>query len=246
MLLLWCGRRGHLPFVPDLRRVFRRDAALLARYARVTAPCVISSIMFAGSVSAQTIITGHMSADAIAAGSAAGTLFQYCKMIPIAASAAMGVIVGRVIGSGDLRQLKSYVRTAQIMFIGTGLLFGLLLKVISGPILSMYTMSDQALLYAGQMVDVMALTSVCTGYQMPCMIGIIRGGGDTRFVMALDMTFPWIVVGLSVCAAFVWHWSMPAITLCMNIDQLLKVPVVTWKLMSYTWIKKLTKQQDAT
>ena len=242
VLLLWCMRKGHVPFSLSPGRLFRHDGALLRRYTSVALPCVISALLFSGSVAMQTVVMGHLNADAIAANSAAATLFQYCKMIPIGASAASGAVIGRIIGTGDTRQLRSDVHTLQAIFIGLGLLMGGLLSLISGPIISLYTLTDQARTYAEQMIVVLSVVAVCTGYQMPCLVGVIRGGGDTRFVLRVDIIFGCvIVVPLSCCAAFLWHWSVPMVTLCLYIDQLVKVFVVTIRLHGTAWVKRLTE-----
>lgn len=223
-----------------MRKMFGRDRKLLSKYVKVTIPCVVSSLLFAGSVAMHTVIMGHLNADAIAANSAASTLFQYCKMIPVAAAAAASVLIGKTIGGGNLCEIRSYVRTFQSFFVAIGLVFAALLLMISKPVLSLYTMNDQALSYAVKMTTVMAVTSVFTGYQMPCLIGIIRGGGDTRFVMLTDIFFGiLIVIPLGLCAAFWWKWSVPAIVFCLNADQIVKAVVVTIKVQSMTWIKKL-------
>ena len=225
-----------------VRQAGSRAAGLARDYGRVTVPCVLSSLLFSLSVAMQTVIMGHLNGDAIAANSATSVLFQYAKMIPISAAAATGVIIGKTVGSGDLSDLRARVRTLQVIFLGTGLMFSGGLLLISGPVLSLYRMTEQAMTYAGQMIAVMAVTSFFTGYQMPCLTGIIRGGGDARSVLRMDILLGWgLAMPLSLCAAFWWGWSVPAITFCLNVDQIAKAAAVTWKINRYTWVKKLTR-----
>lgn len=239
VILLYC-RRKDLPISFDVRRMFRIDRALVGDYLRVTLPCSASTLLFSSAVAMQTAILGRLSVDAIAANSAAGTLFQYCKMIPISASAAAGVFIGRTVGSGDLKPLRGYVRTLQALFLAIGFAVSALLLCISTPLLSMYTLTPQALQYARQIIFVLAVTSIGTSYEMPCLCGIVRAGGDARYVMINDTIYSWLfTVPLSLCAAFVWRWPVFAVVFCMNVDQLLKCITVTIKTNSYTWIKKL-------
>lgn len=242
VLLLYC-RKKDLPFRFHLRKLFPPEKSLFRDYLKVTIPCAVSAILFSCSVALQTVIFGHLSEDAIAANSAAGTLFQYCKMIPISASSAAAVWIGRTVGSGDLSRLRSYVRTLQILFVGIGLTASSLLLLISGPILGLYALTPTALSHAHGMILALAITGMGTAYEMPAMCGIIRGGGDTRFVMLSDFVYSWgMAVPLSLLSAFVFKWPVAVIAFCMNADQIVKCLSVGIKTNRYTWIKSLTNK----
>lgn len=59
----------------------------------------------------------------------------------------------------------------------------------------------------------------------------------------IDIIFSWfIVVPLSAATAFLWHWPVWAVTLCLNIDQFIKCVINGIKTNRYTWIKKLARQ----
>jgi len=243
VLLLYC-RKKDLPFRFHLRKLFPPKKSLFRDYLKVTLPCAVSAILFSCSVAMQTVIFGHLSGDAIAANSAAGTLFQYCKMIPISASSAAAVWIGRTVGSGDLSNLRSYVRTLQILFVGIGILANGILLLIATPILGLYALTPTALAHAHGMVLALSITGMGTAYEMPAMCGIIRGGGDSRFVMISDFIYSWgLAVPLSLLSAFVFRWPVAVIAFCMNVDQIIKCLSVGIKTNRYTWIKSLTDKQ---
>lgn len=242
LVLLLYIRKGRLPVRFAASRLLRFPRSLVGDFLRVSLPCCVSSLLFSSAVAMQTAILGHLSSNALAANSAAGTLFQYCKMIPISASAAAGVFIGRVVGSGELSGLRGYVRTLQVLFLCIGLLVSGLLLAISRPLLSLYALTPQALAYARQIILVFCVTSIGTAYEMPSMCGICRGGGDSRFVMFMDIFFSWcVVVPLSVCAAFVLRLDIAAVVFFMNCDQILKCIPVFIKTNRYTFIKKLAR-----
>ena len=52
------------------------------------------------------------------------------------------------------------------------------------------------------------LESVVMSYQMCMNTGVICGGGDTRYVMIMDLIVIWcIVIPLSFASAFLWNAS---------------------------------------
>ena len=72
--------------------------------------------------------------------------------------------------------------------------------------------------------------------------GIIRGGGDTAYILKLDtISIVLIVLPLSLLSAFVWHLSPVAVTFILNSDQIFKCVPAFIRANRYTWVKKLTR-----
>lgn len=219
---------------------------LSAAYIRVTVPCLISALLFGIATSMQTVVFGHLSADALTAASVSGTLFQYCKMVPSSAASAAGVWIANAVGRRAFDQLRGYVHSLQLSFFGIGLVMGGVLLLLRWLVLPLYTLTPQAREYASQMLLVMAVVAVGMSYQMPCQLGIIRSGGDTRYSMVSDLIYSWlVVVPLGLLAAFVWKLPVAAVCLCLNCDQLLKCITVSWKTNRYTWVRELQSAPSA-
>ena len=71
--------------------------------------------------------------------------------------------------------------------------------------------------------------------------GIIRGGGDTKFLMVLDIVSQLIMYPLAALGAFLLAWSPVAIMFIVNSDQIFKCVPAFIRVNSYQWVKKLTK-----
>lgn len=223
-------------------RMFRYTRALVGSYLKVAVPCIISAVIFSSAVAIQTMIFGHMNADALAASSVAGTFFQYAKMLPTGTAAAAAVLIAKEVGAGKTENLRQMVNSLQAVFIGIGLIAGTILFTVRVPILSTYVLTEQARSYAMQQMLIQSFVEVAMSYQMPSQIGIIRPGGDSRYSMISDFIYSWvIVIPLSLIAVFVLHCSFAVAVFCLNIDQFLKCITVTIKVRSYTWVHVLTK-----
>ena len=223
-------------------RFLKRDAALTKDYFRTEVPILLSSLLWAVSVPMQTAILGHLSSDAIAANSVATTFYQYLKVIVQAMSAASAVMIGRAIGIGKMERIRSDARTLAVIDVIIGLILGLLLFALRGPLLSLYRIDDSALQLADRLIVIMSVVMVGISYQMPVSFGIIRGGGDARFTMIMNMISTWaIVMPLSFLAAFVWKWPVPFVVMAIQSDQIFKGLPTFIRFRSYKWIRKLTR-----
>lgn len=218
------------------------DWSLMGDYFHHCVFFLVVSLMFGCSTALQTVILGRLSDSAIAANSIASTLFQILKVASVGAASATAILIGKTIGGGDMRRLREIVRTVQILFLIIGAFTSAALFLLRMPILSLYDLSDETKEMANRFILVLCVTCIGTAYEMPVITGIIRGGGDSRFVFVNDLISIWgIVLPLSFLAAFVFHWDPAVVVFCLNSDQIFKCAAAAIKANRYTWMKKLTR-----
>ena len=219
----------------------RIDRQMLGDYFRVSIPIILAAIMWGVSNAVQTMILGHMDKSAIAAQSISATLFLLLKVTSVGAASAASVIIGRTIGSGDMAKLKEYTRTLQVLFLMIGASLSVLYTVIRFPLLTLYHISPETRTMANAFMNIQTLVIFTMSYQMPVNSGIIRGGGDTRFMMHLDIISQLIMYPLALLGAFGLGWSPVAIMFIINSDQIFKCLPAFIRVNSYKWVKQLTR-----
>ena len=235
-----------------LKDFFRLDKLLAKDYFKLVRSFLITSLLFGGAVMLQTVILGHMDSgdtagSAIAANSIASTLYQMLKVAIVGASSAAAVLIGKAIGSGRMDVIKSYAQTLQLMFVGIGVCTSSILFILRVPIVSLYAaispdLSAETCRMALDFLLVLCVTGFGTAYQMPVSTGIIRGGGDAKFVLINDLISIWgIVIPVSLLAAFVLELPPVVVIACLNADQVFKCGAAFIKVNRYRWMKKLTR-----
>ncbi len=226
-----------------LRDLLGWNRELAKTYIKVGLPAIATAGLWGASNALQTVILGHMTANAIAANSMASTLYLTLKVGSVGAASAASILIGKTIGSGaGLPKIKEYSRTLQVLFLCIGAVISAGLFLLRGPVLSLYRLSDETRALANSFLLVFCVTGFGMSYQMPTQTGIIRGGGDTRFVLINDLISIWgIVLPVSALAAFVFHWPPVAVVICLNADQVFKCGAASIHCNRYRWIKKLTQ-----
>lgn len=224
-----------------LRETFSAASrGLWKNFVKVSSPVIISGMLWAVSVPMQTAILGHLSADAIAANSVATTFFQYLKVIVVAISSASSVVIGKTIGEGNRNKVRSVGRTLSVIDISIGIVLAMILFVLRKPLLSTYNLTAEATVLADHLMIIMSAVMVGMSYQMPVSVGIIQGGGDTKFSMYLNLISTWgIVMPLSFLAAFAWKLPVEWVVVAVQSDQFFKCIPVFLRFRSYKWIRKL-------
>lgn len=219
----------------------RVDREMLRDYLRVSAPIIFASILWGVSNAVQTMILGHMDKSAIAAQSISATLFLLLKVTSVGAASASSVIIGKTVGAGDMPRLREYTRTLQVLFLLIGAALAALYTLIRFPLLALYNIAPETRRMANAFMNIQTLVIFTMSYQMPVNSGVIRGGGDTRFMMILDIIAQLIMYPLAAVGAFVMRWSPVTILFIVNSDQIFKCLPAFLRVNSYKWVKRLTR-----
>ena len=222
--------------------LFRRDKVLFADYMHVMGPMLFTNGLWGINTSLQTAILGHMTAGAIAANSAASNLYMLVKSASYGAASAAGVMIGQAVGSGDMDRIKSEARQLQKTFVCIGSIAAILLFFLRIPVLSLYDLQPETLEMANIFLIILCVIELGMAYQMPTSTGIIRGGGDTKFVVIMDLISNWcIVLPLSFVMAFVVQAPPAVVVFFLNSDQLFKCIPAYVRCNSWKWVRQLTR-----
>lgn len=225
-----------------LRDFLHLDKTMLRDFFRVALPVVFSGASWGIAQAVQTGVLGHMGSAAIAANSIANSLFQVVSVVAYGLASASSVLIGTAVGSDDLKHLKGYVNALQLLYLCVGVATGLALFLCRDAVLSLYAVTPEAFGMARDFMTVLSITVIGSAYQCACLTGIVRGGGNTKFVFYNDLIFQWgIVIPLSFLAAFVWRLSPVWVFLFLKSDQLTKCLVAVWQVNSYRWVRKVAR-----
>ncbi len=222
---------------------FSFSKRLFRKYVRVLIPSLVSNIVWSIATPIQTGILGRLSSDAIAANSVSTTMFQYLKVVTVGEASASSVVVGTSVGAGSSdEKIKEYSRTLQIIYIFIGVTLAAALFFLRIPFLKLYNLTPDALKLSNQIIMLLCVIMIGMAYQMPACMGIIKGGGDVKYTMYLNMISTWLIVmPLSFAGAFLWKLPVVWVVALLNSDQIFKCIPVAIHTNRYKWIKRLTK-----
>lgn len=231
-------KKLHLRF----RDLFVRDRELSADFRRHGLPVVVNETLWSLAVAVQSMILGRLGDDAVAANSIVSVVQQFVNVFIFGISNASAVIVGKTIGEGRHEKLKEYVRTFQVFYLIIGACSCALMLLLKNPIISLYNVPDSTKALASQFMIVMSVIMFSISYTSPSLVGILRGGGDTRFVLMVDLLFMWAIsVPFGAIAGLVLHFPAPLVFLCLKIDEPVKMLVSSLRIRSGKWIRDVTR-----
>ncbi len=217
---------------PTLRKDFIRNGT----------PVVLGQLVWAVNMLTYSGIMGHLSASAVTASSIVAQLENLLRIVAFGLSAALGIITSKTVGAGEFEKMKEYATTAEILFLIVGLLSAGLIQLLKIPFVSFYSVSEEAVRISYSFLNVLTFTYIGTCWQATCLGGLVKSGGDTSFVFKNDTIFVFLVLIPSGLIALKTGAPAWVVFLCLKSDQILKCIVAFFKINSFNWMKKLTRE----
>lgn len=220
------------------------DKALLTDFFRHGTPVIFNEMLWSMGMAVHAMILGRLGEDAVAANSICSVVQQVTTVFVFGIANACGVIIGKTVGSGQYSLAMKYTRTLQVGCIGVGLLCAGSMLLLRDAIISIYNISAATQLLTKQFLTVSALVVFAQSYTFPTMVGILRGGGDARFVLLMDIIFVWgVTIPFGAVAGLLYGLPMPLVYLFLKCDEPIKILFSTWRLRNRKWIRNVTRAE---
>ncbi len=244
-LFEFCFICGYLFFMDKkigfrIKHLFIKCGDLLGEYFRVGFPVLISDGLLAFGNSAVAIVMGHIGSSFVAANSITMVTQQLSTVFIQGMSNASAIITGHTLGDGQVK--KAQEQGITFMAIGTliGIFAGLFVMVTGDLIISFYNITEDTRLIAKELMNAVGFILVFQAANSILTKGVLRGGGDTKFLMLADILFLWIAaVPLGYLAGLVWHLPAFWIFTALRVDHIIKAIWCVFRLYSGKWIKKI-------
>jgi Na+-driven multidrug efflux pump len=224
-----------------LRNLGALDRYFVRALIKYGAPIVAGEVVWAANTFAYTAIVGRFTADTIASFNITGMMNTLVYVWMSGLAVAVGIMTGKMVGSGDLAGIRPYAYRVERFFLCVGIVTGLFVFLTKGLLISMYSISAEAIGTANQLMTVMAFTIAGTAYQMICLFGLVKSGGNISFVFKNDTIFVFLVIIPSAIISLALGAPSWVVFLCLKCDQILKCFVAVVVVNRFKWIKDLTK-----
>lgn len=223
-----------------IKDLFMNTRDLYGEYIRISIPVLVSDTLLGlGNVAVSTVM-GHIGAAFVAANAITTVTMQLATVVIQGISQASCTITGITLGEGEPEKAqKQGVTFAAIGFLIGAVGCGLIL-LLRGPIIGAYKILPETKALAYELMDAVAIVVLFQSANSILTKGVLRGGGDTKFLMIADILFLWVCsIPLGALAGLVFHWPGFWIYTMLKIDQFIKAIWCLFRLKSGKWIKKI-------
>ena len=243
LMLLFCRKTPPLPAADGRRTPPVRGRG--RQYLAMLLPLLICEVTWSLGENVYAAIYGRMGTDA----SAAMTLTAPVQGLVIGAlcglSQAAGVIVGKRLGSGD--EDAAYAAGRRLLVYGAAgaALLSVLVVLLSGVYVEIYQVEDGVKRLTRQILTAYALVAPCKVLNMILGGGILRSGGRTAYVMAIDLVGTWgFGVPAGLVTAFVFALPVPYVYFALSLEECLRFGISLVVFRRRRWMRRLPAHAD--
>ncbi|HAT4325089.1 TPA: MATE family efflux transporter [Clostridium perfringens] len=228
-----------------IEHLLKIDKEILKDYVGLCTPVLCNELLWAIGASMISVIVGRMGTEVVAANSINGVAHQFVTVFIFGMSNATAVIIGNTIGEGKKEKAKEYAYSIGIFSVVMGCISGLMILLIKPFVVNFYNVSYSTKLIAMEIMTVTSGIIVFQSLASNFMMGVLRGGGDAKFVLINDLIFMWLVaIPGGFFVAFVLELPVALVFLVIKCDEILKSLTSVYRVISGKWINDVTKDYE--
>lgn len=228
----------------NVLEMFRKNKVLTGDFIRLALPALGNDVSWGVAFSMYSVILGHLGNDAVAANSIVVVIRNLTTTFCFAVAAAGGILLGNVMGTGNLEKAKRYASEVMKMTVLAGAVGGAIL-IATIPLVVRFastSLSDTAMGYLKVMLWINSYYIMGSAVNTSLIAGVFRAGGDTRFGLICDTIDMWCyAVPLGFFAAFVLKLPVLWVYFLLCTDEFVKWPWVIRHYRSGAWAKNITR-----
>ena len=227
------------PYLKGLYRSFHIPGELLRQVLILGAPLLLNEILWSGGMTVLNQCYSLRGLEVVSAFNISTSISNLFFCVIIAMGNAIGILVGQILGSGDLERAVDEDRKLIVFSLVLSVVVGVLLA-LAGPLIPrVYNTTDTVKSLASALLVVSAALMPLHSFTNSCYF-TIRCGGKTLITFAFDSLFTWV---FSIPLAFFLSrgTAMPAVTmyLCVELLNLIKCIIGYVLVKKRTWVKNL-------
>ena len=205
-------------------------------------PAIISDSLLALAASMISIILGHMGKEVVSAYAIVSVMDRLATAAIQGATSAAGVIIGQSVGEGKFKRAQKEGWTFLMLAAIIGVVGGILVYVLGEWSIGLYEIAPSTVEITTRMMEASAVIVFFQAVQSSLSKGILRGGGDTRFLMVADIIFQWVAsIPLGALTGLVLKLPPEWVLIALRIDFIIKSVWLVFRLKSGKWIHKAKK-----
>lgn len=213
---------------------------------KVALPMLASSLSWGLSISAHSVIIGHLGTDVTAAYSVTNVATGLIQCLSHGFASGAGIMIGGLLGQNLLEKAKDYGRRFWNVALFCGIANAVLLCIIGPMVYLFYVLEPLAKSYLVMMLVFNILYMFAYSFNTIFTCGVFPAGGDAMYDAVSVFFATWcFALPLSLVGAFVFHWPIMVVYMIMCADEIVKVPFLYMRYKKYIWLKNLTREETS-
>lgn len=244
IVMIYAAVQNKKWFHLKLSYLVRADGRPAARIFRYSTPVLLGETCWGVGISMQAAVIGNLGNSASAAANIVGVVQKLTTVLIFGVCDAddghrrqahrrgkRGGGQGGRLHPGAAERLLGVFSAALALLIGNGAMSA-----------GLFDMENQTAEYVHIMLYGTAAFVFLQSFNATTIVGIMRGGGDTRAAFLMDALTMWLIsLPVGLLAGYVFHIPAPFVQILMISDEFVKFFICIWRFKSMKWLTNVTQ-----
>ena len=237
------SRKKNNPLAHDVRSMTDWSGDFIRKYFKTASPVIINEAFWSLGTVLYSLAYAKIGTGAAAAVQILSTVQNIFMVLSRGLPKACTVMVGNKIGEDEEDEAVIYANNYMIISTALGLVLGIILFISTDGILLFFrNLTPELYNSAKKLLIVAAAFSFIKSFNGTLIVGVLRGGGDTKFSMFLEIGSVWLVgVPLAFLGALVFKFPVHYVFLMVNMEEVTKALIGIFRVKSKKWVTNVIK-----
>lgn len=230
-------------FIVGVFRHIRIPAQLAKRILISGLPLTINECLWSAGMAVLNQCYSRRGLEVVAATNISSTIWNLFGVVFIALGNSVGIIVGQILGSGDLKKARDTDTKLIAFTVAAGVFMGGFMAVLSGIFPSLYNTSDSVRSLASSLILISGVYMPLAAF-MHAAYFTLRSGGRTFITFLFDSVYVWaITIPTALLLVNLTGLDIiPIYIICQSVD-ILKMIIGAVLIKKGIWIKNIVGEK---
>lgn len=232
------SRKRNNPLAHSVSSMMDWSGDFIKKYFKTAYPVIVNEAFWSLGTVLYSLAYAKIGTEAAAAVQILSTVQNIFMVLSRGLANACTVMVGNKIGADEEDEAVIYANNYMILSTALGLVLGILLFLSTDGILIFFRNLTPGLYDASRkLLIVSAAFSFIKSFNGTLIVGVLRGGGDTKFSMMLEIGSVWLVgVPLAFLGALVFRLPVHYVSLMVSMEEAAKALIGILRVKSKKWV----------
>lgn len=242
ILIIYTGKHPDLfPFIKGAFKHFHVPGRLAGRFILRALPLMANETFWSLGMTTINQCYSYRSFDAVAATQIESTIWNLMGVAFIAMGEAVGIMMGHILGAGELADAKKKAYQMRRVTVVCGLIFGVIMACIAPFFPMLYNTTEYIRHLATNFILICAFMMPFCSYTHASYF-IMRSGGNAFLTVLFDSVYTWVlVVPLAFCLSRFTSMSVTWMLFLVHAMEIVKCTIAFFFVRSGIWIKNIVK-----
>lgn len=241
MVIIYVSRKYQGPLSGNLLEHVSFTRQEIKHFFTITTPVILNETIWALGQVMYSIAYAIVGTESTAAVQVVVAIQNIAFVIIRGLSNACSIMLGNAIGRGHIHKVQKYGIRFLKMGAMTGIIIGSLLYLTPHITLGLFgSLTPSVYEIAVSLLKVMGILYIIKAFNSILIVGVLRGGGDTRYSMLLELFCVWLIgVPLAYFGASIFNLSIEWVVTLATMEEVVKTIFGLFRVRSKKWINEI-------